>query len=144
MRVLDAMGAWLGPEVGSGDCPWVFGMVWLSSLRKPSRTILSRMSFPFSRASNFSKNIWSISISWLELLPDMSARWRLLPGLNMSALMQLPSVPAPKKHWGVGVHGSKVKVADLVPLEVTEHSGIAKSALVGAGHDIWGGAEGGS
>jgi hypothetical protein len=52
--------------------------------------------------------------------------------------MQLPPVPAPKKHWGVGVHGSKVKVADLVPFEVTEHSGIAKSALVGAGHDIWG------
>jgi hypothetical protein len=40
---------------------------------------------------------------------------------------------------GGGVNGSKMFVVTfLAPLGVTERSGRAKSALVGAGRDLWG------
>jgi hypothetical protein len=57
--------------------------------------------------------------------------------LNILVLILLPLVPVLKKNWGVGMYGSKVKVANLVLLRVIEYSAIAKSTLVGAGHDIW-------
>jgi hypothetical protein len=91
-----------------------------------------------SRVPDFCKNIWSTSIIWLELLPDMSI-WRyLLQGLNIVVLPLLQLVLALKKHGSVGMHGSKIKVASLALFGVMEQSGIAKSTLVGTGHNIWG------